>query len=163
MRLSNLSAPVRFTAAALFAFAVPAAALAQTTPFSQLAGAWHGGGQVKYTDGSNEHLNCRGKYSQKSGGRELSLTIRCQSANNKVDMTSDISYEGGHVSGHWSERNFGLEGDVAGSATPTKFSVRISGQLQGSMTVSVNGATHYVSISTAGPGFKSVSIAFSKG
>ena len=46
---------------------------------------------------------------------------------------------------------------------PNKFTVRISGQLQGSMTVSVNGANHSVTISTAGPGFKAVSISFSKG
>ena len=44
--------------------------------------------------------------------RELTLTIRCQSPSNKIDMKSDISYEGGRLSGHWSERNFGLEGDV---------------------------------------------------
>ena len=133
------------------------------TPFSQLAGNWHGGGQVKYTDGSNERLTCRGTYNQRSGGSELALTIRCQSPTQKIDMKSSIAYEGGRLSGHWSERNFGLEGDVDGSSGPNKLSVRISGQLQGSMVVSVNGASHHVSISTAGPGFKSVSITFSKG
>ena len=149
--------------ALLFTLPVSTAALAESaTPFSQLAGSWHGGGQVKYNDGSNERLSCRGTYSQKSGGNELTLTIRCQSPSNKIDMKSDISYEGGRLSGHWSERNFGLEGDVDGSSAANRFTVRISGQLQGSMTVSVTGATHHVSISTGGPGFKSVSIAFSQ-
>ncbi len=164
MRTMNLGMPARFAMALLFALPVSTAALAEgATPFAQLAGSWHGGGQVKYNDGSNERLSCRGSYSQKSGGSELTLTIRCQSPSNKIDMKSDISSEGGRLSGHWSERNFGLEGDVDGSAGTNKFTVRISGQLQGSMTVSVSGSTHNVSISTGGPGFKSVSIAFSRG
>ncbi len=111
---------------------VSTAAFAQgATPFSQLAGSWHGGGSVKYNDGSNEHLSCRGTYSQKSGGTELALTIRCQSPSNKIDMKSNISYEGGRLSGHWSERNFGLEGDVAAARQPNRFSVQISGPAPG--------------------------------
>ena len=164
MRISNLGMPASFAIALLCTVPVSTAAFAQAaTPFTQLAGSWHGGGQVKYSDGSNEHLSCRGNYSQKSGGTELTLTIRCQSPSNKIDMKSNISYEGGRLNGHWSERNFGLEGDVNGSSAPNRFSVQISGQLQGSMSVSVNGASHNVSISTSGPGFKSVSISFSRG
>ncbi len=164
MRILNSSRPAQFALALLFTLPVSTAALAENaTPFSQLAGSWHGGGQVKYSDGTNEHLSCRGTYSVKSGGNELTLVIRCQSPSNKIDMKSNISYEGGRLSGHWSERNFILEGDVAGRAAPTKFTVQITGQLQGSMTISVTSETHHVSISSGGPGFKTVSIAFSKG
>ena len=69
MRTLNLRKPARFAMALLFALPFSTAVLAQSaTPFAQLAGSWHGGGQVKYNDGSNEHLSCRGTYSQKSGG-----------------------------------------------------------------------------------------------
>lgn len=144
---------------------VPTAVLAQAaTPFSQLAGNWHGSGQVRLTGGGSERLSCRGSYIQRSGGAELSLVIRCQSANNKIDMKSNLSYEGGQVSGHWEERNFGLEGDASGRASANKISLRISGQLQASMVVSVNGSSsHQVSISSGGPGFTNVSISFSRG
>ncbi len=164
MRILKFSRTAPIALAALFTLPLSATVMAESaTPFAQLSGSWHGGGQVKYSDGSNERLSCRGNYSQKSGGTELTLAIRCQSPSNKIDMKSNISYEGGRLSGHWSERNFGLEGDVDGRSAPNKFSVRISGQLQGSMTVSVTGATHKVSIATSGPGFKNVSISFSKG
>jgi hypothetical protein len=164
MRTLKLPKTATFTAALLFIFVAPAAVLAQAaTPFSQLAGSWHGSGQVRLTDGHAERLSCKGTYSQRSGGTELSLAIRCQSENNKIDMKSNITYEGGNLSGHWSERNFGLEGDVNGRAAANKFTVQISGQLQGSMTVSVSGASHQVHISSGGPGFSSVSIAFSRG
>ncbi len=165
MRLLNLGRrTVRFVAVLLCSLPFVTGAFAQgATPFSQLAGSWHGGGSVRYNDGSNEHVTCRGTYSQKSGGTELTLAIRCQSPTRQIDIKSNISDEGGRLSGHWSERNFGLEGDVDGSSVANRFTVRISGQLQGSMTVSVNGASQSVSISTGGAGFKSVSISFSKG
>ncbi len=164
MRTLKFPKSAKFAVALLFIFAVPPAVLAQgATPFSQLAGSWHGSGQVRLTDGHAERLSCRGTYSSKSGGIELSLAIRCQSENNKIDMKSNISYEGGSLSGHWSERNFGLEGDVNGRSAANKFTVQISGQLQGSMTVTVSGASHQVHITSGGPGFNSVSIAFSRG
>ncbi len=164
MHTLKLPKPAKFAVALLFILAIPSVVLAQgATPFSQLAGSWHGSGQVRLTDGHAERLSCRGTYSQKSGGTELSLAIRCQSENNKIDMKSNITYEGGSLSGHWSERNFGLEGEVNGKSAANKFTVQISGQLQGSMTVAVTGASHQVHISSGGPGFSSVSIAFSRG
>ncbi len=164
MRALKLSRTAPAALALLFALPFSTAVMADSaTPFAQLSGNWHGGGKVRYNDGSNERLSCRGKYSQRSGGTELRLKIRCKSPSNKIDMKSDISYERGRLSGHWSERHFGLEGDVSGRSAPNKFTVRISGQLQGSMTVSVKGSTHRVNIATTGPGFKSVSISFSRG
>jgi len=164
MHTSNLRKPAQIAVALLCMLPLAGAVSAQSaTPFSQLAGNWHGSGQVRLVDGRNERLSCRGSYSQKSGGTELSLAIRCQSENNKIDMKSGLSYEDGRISGHWSERNFGLEGDVSGRSSANKLSVQISGQLQGSMTVSVSGSSHQVTISSGGPGFKSVSIAFSRG
>ena len=160
----NLRRPAQIAIVLLCTLPAAGAVLAQSaTPFMQLAGSWHGAGQVRLTDGHSERLSCRGTYSQKSQGTELWLAIRCQSENNKIDMKSNISYEGGSLSGHWSERNFGLEGDVNGRAAANKFTVQISGQLQGSMSVSVSGSSHQVHISSGGPGFTSVSITFSRG
>ncbi len=164
MLTSKLRKPIQIAIAVLCTVAVPSAVLAQAaTPFIQLAGNWHGSGQVRLTDGSSERLSCRGSYSQKSGGTELSLSIRCQSANSKIDMKSGLSYEDGRVSGHWEERSFGLEGEANGSASANKLSLRISGQLQASMSVTMSGSTHHVSIASRGPGFTNVSIAFSRG
>jgi hypothetical protein len=132
-------------------------------PFAQLAGSWRGSGVVRLADGRNERLSCVGTYAQKAGGSGLSLSIRCESENNNIDMRSSLIYENGGVAGHWQERNFGLEGDVNGSAAATSLRLQISGQLQGSMAVSVSGSSHQVNVTTAGPGFKSVLITFSRG
>ena len=164
MRTLNFGKTALIAAALLSILTASTAALAQeATPFSQLAGKWHGSGQVRLSDGHAERLSCQGTYSQKSGGAELWLAIRCQSENNKIDMKSNVSYEGGNLSGHWSERNFGLEGDLSGRSAANRFTVQILGQLQGSMTVSLSGAGHQVNISNHGPGFSTVSISFSRG
>ena len=141
------------------------AAFAQgaATPFAHLAGQWHGSGTVRLTQGGSERLTCRGTYAVRSAGSELALTIRCQSENSKIEMKSSLSYEGGRVSGNWQERNFGLEGDVSGAAGANKLNLRISGQLQGTMVMSVSGTAHQVRIYTGGPGFKSVAINFTRG
>ena len=164
MRRFKLGTPATMAMALLFAFPFSTVVLAQSlTPFAQLAGSWHGTGHVRWSDGSNGHVTCRSNYIQKPGGSELTLAIRCESETSKIDMKSNISNEGGRLSGTWSEKNFGLEGDIDGSSSANKLSMRITGQLLGSMTVSVNGATHNIDISVNGPGFNSVSIAFSKG
>ncbi len=146
-----------------FASIVAPRAFAQATPFAQLAGSWHGAGQVRLEDGQSERLSCRGYYIQKSGGSELSLAIRCQSENNKIEMRSGLNYANGSIRGHWEERTYNAEGTISGSATANKLSLRIAGQVQGSMTVLVGGSSHQVNISTAGPGFKGVSITFTRG
>jgi hypothetical protein len=140
------------------------AVLAQeANPFAQLAGNWRGYGNVRLTDGRSERLSCRGSYSVRTGGSQLSLSIRCESADTKIDMRSSLDYEGGRVSGHWQERNFRLEGEVGGSAAGARVNLQFSGQLQGSMVVAISGATHRVSVTTVGPGFRDVSISFSRG
>lgn len=164
MRTLNFGKTAFIAAALLCALPLSTAVLAQSaTPFSQLAGKWHGSGQVRLADGHAERLSCQGNYNQKSGGAELLLAIRCQSENNKIDMKGNVSYDGGSLSGHWSERSFGLEGDLSGRSAANKFTVQILGQLQGSMTVSVSGASHQVHITNHGPGFSNVSISFSRG
>lgn len=96
MPTSTFRASIWLACAVFCALAAPSAVYAQaTSSFHQLAGSWHGSGQVRLTDGSSERLSCRGFYAQKSGGSELSLAIHCQSANNKIDMKSGITDEGG--------------------------------------------------------------------
>ncbi len=160
----NLRKFVKTTIAILSTLLIPSVVFAQeATPFGQLAGSWRGSGQVRLEDGSSERLSCRGYYTQKATRSELSLSIRCQSENNKIEMRSGLTYENGRVTGHWEERNFSVEGEVSGSASTNKLSLRFNGQLTGSMSLSVSGSTHQVNITTGGPGFRGVSITFSRG
>jgi hypothetical protein len=151
-------------AALLLCMALPQAASADTgSPFDKLKGAWHGSGQVRLQDGSSERLACNGYYNEKSGGSQLSLAIRCQSATKKIEMRGNLHYSGGRVQGHWEERTFHAEGDIGGSANANGLHLNITGPVNGSMSIAVTPSSHKVSISTPGAGFKGVSISFRRG
>ena len=118
-----------------------------------LLGSWRGGGTARYTSGT-ERLSCNAYYT--GGGSSLGLAIRCTSP------TSKVSVGGKRVSGTWEERTFNAAGSASGSANPGRLSVRISGTVNGSMTVSYTKTRQNVSISTTGTSLRGVSVSLSR-
>lgn len=144
------------------AFAPMSAANAQS-PFKNLAGTWSGSGSVKLANGKSEKLRCKAYYTRKSGGKGLGMAIRCASAANKFSLRANMTYAGGSVSGNWSETNFNASGGLSGKASANRISVAIRGGISGSMSVSVNGKSQRVSLSTKGQSaFRGVNISFRK-
>ena len=83
------------------ALAFPGVTAAAYSPFAALAGNWSGGGVLQSADGTQERLRCRAGYDV--GGVELRLTLRCASASYNFDLTSDVQYRGGAITGSWRE------------------------------------------------------------
>lgn len=132
------------------------------SPFASLGGSWSGSGQIKLDNGKTESIRCRGYYNNK-GADQLGLAIRCASASSKIEMRADLNYAGGTISGTWEERTFNASGSVTGKASANRLTLAISGGVEGSMSVSLNGANQLVSINTEGSTLKGVSIQMSKG
>ncbi|MCB1442397.1 MAG: hypothetical protein KDJ72_05180 [Methyloceanibacter sp.] len=124
-----------------------------------LLGSWRGGGTARYTSGT-ERLSCNAYYT--GGGSSLGLAIRCTSPTSKVEIRSKLSVSGNRVSGTWEERTFNAAGSASGSANPGRLSVRISGTVNGSMTVSYTKTRQNVSISTTGTSLRGVSVSLSR-
>src|SRR5215831_19663153 len=76
-------------------------ASAQSGPFSALAGSWSGGGKINFSDGSSDRLRCRATYAVGGGGSSASLTLRCASDSYNFSLSSNITSQGGAVSGTW--------------------------------------------------------------
>lgn len=146
-------------AIALAVAAVPAEALEGT--FSALDGAWAGSGSVRLANGKSERLKCKGYYNAKSGN-SLGMAINCGNASFKINMRAALKSAGGAISGTWEEREFNQTGNVSGRHTANGFSIKFSGAISGSMSVSMTGARQTVSISTGGPGFTGVNLQFAK-
>lgn len=151
--------------AALAAVVVGAAPAAQAdSPFTSLAGAWNGAGQVTFSGGQREALKCKAYYNPKDGGSGLSLAMRCASASAKLEFRASLEYTGGAVTGSWEERTYNAAGQVTGKATNSHLTLHVNGGgLTASMTVQMNGGSQVVSISTSGAGFTGVNINLSKG
>lgn len=147
-------AAIAFAAAALPAGANDGA-------FSALDGAWSGSGSVRLENGKTERLKCKGYYNAKTGN-SLGMAINCGNASFKINMRANLRNAGGAISGTWEEREFNQAGDVSGKATGSGFSLKFTGALSGSMSVSMTGTKQTVSISTGGPGFTGVNLQFAK-
>ncbi len=143
---------------------VPSAALADAFPlFKQLAGSWHGSGQLVREDGTREELSCQGYYVLKSQGNGLSIATLCSSPKEKFEIRSLVAENASGVSGQWEERTYHANGQISGSATATTMNLSFSGTIEGTISISLEGKTHSLSASAAGAGIKSVSISFTRG
>ena len=140
------------------------AAVAADSPFKSLAGRWVGGGSIKFKTGEAEKINCRVTYFVSNGGNSVSQNIRCASATYKFDVRSSFNYSGGKVNGSWAELTNDASGVLAGRANGSTINVAITGnKLNGSMSVSLNGASQSVNISPSNAAITRVSINLKKG
>jgi hypothetical protein len=148
-------------AALVAVLAFPSAAFAGDSPFSGLAGAWSGSGNVRLENGKSERLKCKGYYNAKTAAA-LGMAINCGSAAFKINMRAMLTSAGGQVSGSWEEREFNQVGALSGKVTPSGFSLKFSGAISGTILVATSGSSQSVTISTGGPGFTGVNLQFAK-
>ena len=131
--------------------------------FKQLVGSWRGEGDLELMDGTRERLSCRGYYVLKSQGDGLSIATLCNSPNRKFEIRSLVAKSASGVSGQWEERTFHANGQISGSASGTTLDLSFSGTIDGTISISLKGKTHSVSVSAAGAGVKAVSISLTRG
>jgi hypothetical protein len=138
-----------------------AGAFAGDGPFSGLVGMWSGGGSVRLENGKTERMKCKGYYNAKDASG-LGMAISCGSTAFKINMRATLTNSGGQIAGTWEERQFNQVGELSGKATPTGFSLKFRGAISGTISVTTNGSSQSVSISTGGPGFTGVNLQFAK-
>lgn len=133
--------------------------LASASAVDGLLGSWRGSGTAKYTSGS-ERLSCNAYF--RGGGSSLGLSVICNSPTSKVHIRSNLRVSGSKVSGSWEERTFNAAGRASGSVTPGRLSIRISGTVNGSMTINYTKSRQSVSISMTGTSLRGVSMALNR-
>src|ERR1700722_20783003 len=72
-------------------------------PFAGFDGAWSGTGTVALSDGTTERIRCKADYKVNGNGMGLKQSLRCASDSYKFDLSSDVTSNGGRISGNWSE------------------------------------------------------------
>jgi hypothetical protein len=153
------SMPVLLIAAALL---VPVAADA-AGPFSALAGAWSGTGRITMADGNTEELRCRASYNVGGTGNDLRLSIRCASQGYNFDLGGNVAYQGGRISGTWSEASRNAGGSVSGTATATQIQAVATGEsFTANLSLNTRGDRQTVSIRSQGTDVSGVSLALNR-
>ena len=138
--------------------AIPAAAaLPAASPFAALAGTWSGGGVLQSSDGTQEPLRCRAGYDV--GGPELRLNLRCASASTNFDLTSEVQYRGGAISGSWSEASRNASGTLSGRANGGQIEASARGEnFSAELSLSTRGNRQVVSLRPHGTNITAVSL-----
>jgi hypothetical protein len=88
---------------------------AQSSPFAGFDGAWSGTGTVALSDGTTEHIRCKADYKVNGSGLGLKQNLHCASDSYKFDLSSDVTSQGDHISGSWSEASRKVFGDLQGT------------------------------------------------
>jgi hypothetical protein len=96
---------------------------AQSRPFAGFDGAWSGSGTVSLSDGTSERIRCRADYKVDGTGLGLKQNLRCASDSYKFDLTSDVTSDGDHIHGNWSETTRSVIGTLQGTAGGGKIDV----------------------------------------
>ncbi|XUM20542.1 hypothetical protein ACRAVF_23825 [Bradyrhizobium oligotrophicum S58] len=155
MCASRLAIPTLLTAFALGA----AAHAAPASPFRGLEGSWTGGGVISLSDGNQERLRCRAAYDVGGAGEQLRLNIRCASDSYNIDLSSDVAYRGGEISGQWSESSHNASGTIEGRAVGNRIEAQARGQtFSAGLSLTTQGRRQTVSIRPAGTDIRGVDL-----
>ncbi len=147
-------------AIALSALAFSPARVDAASILDSIAGTWAGRGTVTFEGGNSESLSCRAYYATSKSA--LSLAIRCASPSYKTEIRSKLHLANGSLAGEWEERNFNAAGSASGTLAGNTIALRISGAINGRLTIDQTGPRQAVTISTSGSGLASVTIGFSR-
>lgn len=147
-------------AAGLFSAALDAS-IAAENPFAGLNGAWAGNGKIVVDNGSSERIRCRGAY--KAQGNGLSLSLRCASDSYRFELGSDITSEGGNLSGSWNEASRGVFGSLSGRVSGGVIQATASAVgFTATLVIRTNGTAQSVSIKSPGSEISEVSITMAR-
>jgi hypothetical protein len=152
-------------AASVLVVAFPAGAQrARSEPFAALRGTWSGTGTVTLSNGSNERIRCRAAYAPEDGGSRLRSNLRCASDSYRFDLISEVTNNGGPISGRWVETTRNAAGVISGTAREDLIQVSVEGGFfTASLTLVTRGDRQSVSIVSPASELKQVSITLRKG
>ena len=164
----QFQAPYSFNVAAVAALLIVSVsaggARSEAGPFAALTGSWSGGGTIKKSNGASERIRCRSAF-EPSGPTNLSLRLRCASDSYNFDLSANVAYQGGAISGSFQEATRSLAGGISGHAAGEGRQVQAVAQAPGvtsNITLTTRGNHQSVSIVTPGTEVPEISVSLEK-
>ena len=136
---------------------------AADNPFSHFAGNWSGTGTITVQGGSRERIRCRGQYTAAPRGSSLTMGLRCAGDSYKFELQSDITYDGGNISGTWNEVTRQVYGSLSGRSTNSRIeAVAQSVGFTATLLVATRGNHQSVSIKSPGSEISEVAVSLAR-
>ena len=137
---------------------------AQQGPFVGLAGSWAGSGTIGMSNGTRERIRCRASYAVSGRGSSLQQSLRCASDSYRFELSSDVRYAAGDISGNWSEATRGIGGSLSGIASMSDIRARVEGPgFAANLLLVTRGDHQSVSLRTSSGDITEVAITLSRG
>jgi len=131
--------------------------------FAHFTGNWSGAGTITVQGGARERIRCRGRYTANQHSNALTLGLRCASDSYKFELQSDITYDGGNVSGTWNETTRQVYGSLYGRLTGSH--IQATAQSVGftaTLSLAARGNRQSVSIKSPGSEISEVAISLAR-
>jgi hypothetical protein len=136
----------------LFLSAGAGDAKSEPGPFSALSGSWSGAGMIKKSNGASERIRCRSAF-ESAGAANLSIRLRCASDSYNFDLTANVAYQGGAISGSWQEATRSVVGGISGHSAGEGRQVQAVAQAPGvTSNISLTTRGNHQSVSIVTPG-----------
>lgn len=133
-------------------------------PFENLGGSWSGNGTIRMSTGASERIRCRATYAVPEGGNSMQQDLRCASDSYRFDLRSDVTSQGGAISGRFLETSRNVGGALSGRAGAGTIQARAEGPgFSANLSVSTKGNQQSVTIISPGAGVQEISITMRKG
>ena len=122
-----------------------------SSPFAGFDGAWSGNGTVSLSDGTTERIRCKADYKVNGTGLGLRQSLHCASDSYKFDLSSDVTSQGGRISGNWTEASRNIFGNLQGTAGDGQIEVFVEANgFAANLSLRTTGNKQTVSISSKG-------------
>ena len=145
---------------------LPVQSQAQSTssgPFAGFAGSWSGSGTVALSNGTTERLRCQATYAVASAGTSLRQNLRCASDSYTFELRTDITAEGGRVSGVCAESMRNMQGRISGRVSAGRIDAIAEGPgFSAGIAMAPQGARQAVSIRSQGTELSQVSVTMTR-
>lgn len=136
---------------------------AGAAPIDDLTGYWNGSGSVHMSNGNTERVKCAVTYKVSENSSQIRQTIRCASADYKIDAQADLRVKGAQVSGNWEEKTYSATGQVSGRYTGSNFVLSIQGtNFNAAMNVTLSNCKQSINITPQGLDVTRISIGLGK-
>ncbi len=152
-------------AALLLLTAPPGFAQREPGPFADLSGYWSGGGTITMSNGARERIRCKAVYAVNETGKALNQSVRCASDSYKLEISGNVIFNSGSLSGTWGEATRHASGNISGRASNAEIMARVDGAgFSAGLQVHFHGDRQSVSIRpTSGTDIANVTITLRKG
>jgi hypothetical protein len=153
-------------AAVAIAFSIASPVQAQRAgegPLGGLAGSWAGSGVITLSSGASERIRCRATYAIGANGNAAQQVLRCASDSYNFNLVSNVTYEGGAISGSWREATRNASGSISGRARHGLIQAVADGPgFSANLTLVTHGNQQGVTIRSAGTELVGVSVALNR-